>query len=83
MLRAWARLAVAPNGRRTRLGAGALALILAAPAAGYGCGLEHLLRLPLERLLQLQVAPQRVARYTCGNAPATCAWHTDRRRNES
>jgi hypothetical protein len=47
---------------------GLLALALAFPSAAHPYTLEQLLRLPLERLLQLEISPRRVSQ-----APVDCA----------
>jgi len=53
---------------RKRLSPGLVALVLAFPSAAYPYTLEELLRLPLERLLQLEISPRRVSQ-----APGDCA----------
>jgi len=53
---------------RRRLMRSLLVLALAFPSAAYPYTLEQLLRLPLERLLQLEISPRRVSQ-----APVDCA----------
>jgi len=52
---------------RRRLLPGLLALALTFPSAAHPYTLEQLLRLPLERLLQLEISPRRVSQ-----APVDC-----------
>jgi hypothetical protein len=46
---------------RRRVLPGLLMLVLVFPSAAYPYTLEQLLRLPLERLLQLEISPRRVS----------------------
>jgi hypothetical protein len=44
-----------------RTGSGVLVLTLAFPGLAQPCSLDYLLRLPLERLLQIKIVPRPVA----------------------
>lgn len=52
-----------------------LAAALAVPGAAHPYSLDSLLRMPLERLLQLQVTPRRIALGDGLNAPVAQALH--------
>lgn len=47
--------------QRKRLWRGGVALALAVPHASHPYGLEQLLRMPLEHLLQLQISPLQIS----------------------
>lgn len=64
---------------RARLALCLLAAGLAAPGAAHPYGLDALLRMPLERLLQLQVAPRRAALGKVPNAAVAQVSRADRR----
>jgi hypothetical protein len=66
---------VRPRGRRAWGGLRRAAVVLALlPAAAHSTSLEELLRLPLERLLQLEIAPARASATAApGTASARCA----------
>lgn len=65
---------------RARMAPCVLAAALAAPGAASPCELDALLRMPLEQLLQLRVAPRRAARAEVPNA--AMARLADRRRHD-
>ena len=50
-----------PRTWRQRMAVGPLALALTFPGAAHPFSMDHLLRLPLEQLLQLQISPRHVA----------------------
>ncbi len=55
---------------RKRFGLSLLALALAFPSAARPCSLEQLLRLPLERLLQLEISPRPASQSSSHGASA-------------
>ena len=57
------RLTLIAVRQRKRLWRGGVALALAVPQAAHPYGLEQLLRMPLEHLLQLQISPRRVSHF--------------------
>lgn len=66
---------------RARLAPCVLAAILAVPGAAHPFSLDALLGMPLERLLQLQVAPRRAALGDGPNAPVAQALLADTRQH--
>ena len=71
-MKAWirtsGRLAADAAHWRKRLLSALAVMILAAPNPAYPYELEQLLRLPLERLLQLEISPPRISRATAHEA---------------
>lgn len=63
---------------RARLAPCVLAATLAVPGAAHPYSLDALLRMPLDRLLQLQVAPRRAALGDGPNAVVAQALRADR-----
>jgi hypothetical protein len=62
------RPAATRAGWRKRLGLSLLALALAFPATARSSSLEQLLRLPLERLLQLEISPRPASKASSHSA---------------
>lgn len=75
---------LAPSARRARpwrarLLPGVLAAALAAPQAAHPYTLDALLRMPLERLLQLEVTPRRAALTAAPQVALAQGSHVERR----